>query len=84
MKIFANVLHPDQLDSIIQGSTARSLALINQLTKISNSPELLRKKVVKEEARGDETSEEGVRSTLQDLIPNDLDPGDIALSGRLI
>jgi DNA repair and recombination protein RAD54B len=40
-RIFANVLRPDKLNSIINGSTARSLALITRLTKLSTSPSLL-------------------------------------------
>lgn len=77
IKIFASVLHPDKLNLILQGSTARTLALINQLTKISNSPELVKKfdaEDLKEEA-------EDVRNSLQNLIPDSGEAGDVTTSG---
>ncbi|KAF8588695.1 hypothetical protein K439DRAFT_582988 [Ramaria rubella] len=44
LAIFEKILQQDSLNSLIRGSTARSLALINSLTKISNSPVLLQSK----------------------------------------
>ena len=41
LSIFNKLLNPDKLDNIIHDSTAESLALINMLTKVSNSPILL-------------------------------------------
>ena len=79
MKIFASILHPDKLNTIIQGSTARSLALISQLTKISNSPELAKKydtEDLKEEA-------EDIRSSLEDSISSSIGNGDVETSGDI-
>ncbi len=40
--MFYKILQPAHLEDLIQSSTAESLALINMLTKISNSPILLK------------------------------------------
>ncbi|KAF9045835.1 hypothetical protein BDZ89DRAFT_1155511 [Hymenopellis radicata] len=84
LSIFAKILHPDKLEALIHGSTADSLALINLLTKISNSPILL--KATADKAKTDGKSEglknTSVREALS-LIPDGARIEDMSLSGKL-
>ncbi len=50
VSIFSKLLQPDKLEDLVQGSTAESLALMNLLTKVSNSPILLKATADKEGA----------------------------------
>ncbi|TDL24190.1 hypothetical protein BD410DRAFT_745512 [Rickenella mellea] len=87
--MFSKILHPDTLSSIIRGSTARSLALIGILTKISNTPMLLKAAV--EKGKGQVTQANGDaegmgESSFEDalkLIPERSQPEDVSLSGKL-
>jgi DNA repair and recombination protein RAD54B len=81
LSIFAKILNPDKLDSLVQGSTAESLALINLLTKISNSPILL--KAVSDKAKIDGAGglrSAGVEEALK-LLPEHAEIEDFSLSG---
>lgn len=83
--MFSQILRPDSLSAIISGSTARSLALINMLTKISNSPILLKlalekKKMVAKQDGPDVVTETALEQALT-LVPGRARPEDFSLSG---
>ena len=54
--MFAEILQPDVLNSLIGGSTARSLAMITMLTKLCNSPILLKASL---EKRNEQATRDG-------------------------
>jgi DNA repair and recombination protein RAD54B len=82
--MFSKILHPAHLDDVIQSSTAESLALISILTKISNSPILL--KAAADNAKGKNKAtasiqRKGVCEALQHL-PERTHIADVKLSGK--
>ncbi|KAF7315296.1 hypothetical protein MIND_00044100 [Mycena indigotica] len=79
LQIFSKILNPSRLEDLVQSSTAESLALIGLLTKVSNSPVLL--KAVAEKNKS--VKHAGVRDALQ-LLPQDVEIEDMSLSGKLI
>jgi DNA repair and recombination protein RAD54B len=82
--MFSKILHPAHLDDLIQSSTAESLALISILTKISNSPILLKATVDNAKGKETETSsvrKKGVRDALEHL-PERTHIADMTLSGK--
>ncbi|KAI0045277.1 hypothetical protein FA95DRAFT_1561280 [Auriscalpium vulgare] len=85
--IFSKILNPDKLDNIIQHSTAESLALINMLTKISNSPILLKAVADKARAKVSHTGDNVAKTTLVEeavkLLPDRAQVEDVSLSGKL-
>ncbi|KAG6832490.1 hypothetical protein H0H87_001415 [Tephrocybe sp. NHM501043] len=77
------ILNPDKLDDLVQSSTAESLALINVLTKVSNSPILLKATADKAKAGSvDALRRSGVEEAVR-LIPENAQIDDITLSGKL-
>ena len=83
--MFYKILNPDKLNDLIQSSTAESLALINILTKISNSPILL-----KATADNVKNRKNGAVGSVQcstvgdalDLLPAKAHVADMSLSGK--
>ncbi len=84
VSIFSKLLQPDKLEDLVQGSTAESLALMNLLTKVSNSPILLKATADKEGANGEQDNTIRKRSVREALgcIPETAQLDDMALSGR--
>ncbi|KAF9559847.1 hypothetical protein CPC08DRAFT_742940 [Agrocybe pediades] len=87
ISMFQKILHPKKVDDIIQSSTAESLALINILTKISNSPILL--KAAADSAKGRKndntlTVQNTAVAEALDLLPERAHVADTSLSGKLI
>ncbi|EMD37765.1 hypothetical protein CERSUDRAFT_94757 [Gelatoporia subvermispora B] len=86
LSIFQTMLAADKLDNLIRGSTAESLALINMMTKISNSPILLKATADhaknKADAAGDVTRRHAIQEAL-DLLPVNARVEDVSLSGKL-
>ena len=80
--IFSQILNQDTLHSIIRGSTARSLALINLLTKISNSPFLL-KQATEKNSEAEGVNESYVKKALS-LLPENAQAEDVSLSGIFV
>jgi hypothetical protein len=85
--MFYKILNPDKLDDLIQSSTAESLALINILTKISNSPILL--KATADNAKNKKNcSVDPVKCGAVDdalnLLPAKAHVADMSLSGKSI
>ncbi|KAI0660976.1 SNF2 family N-terminal domain-containing protein [Cubamyces menziesii] len=86
LSIFEKILSHDKLDSLVRNSTAESLALINMLTKISNSPILL--KATADQARlkaqkgGDAVKSNAIDEALK-LLPERAQVEDVSLSGKL-
>jgi DNA repair and recombination protein RAD54B len=81
LSIFSAILNPDKLDRLIDGPTAESLALINVLTKISNSPVLLKAQADKARATNtDAIRRPGIDDALS-LLPKDLRIEDFSISG---
>ncbi|KAH9961299.1 P-loop containing nucleoside triphosphate hydrolase protein [Russula dissimulans] len=87
LSIFSKILNPDRLDNIIEHSTAESLALINILTKISNSPILLKAVADKEKAKTSQGQDNRERTTVVEeavkLLPERTRVEDLSLSGKL-
>ncbi|KAJ7782862.1 P-loop containing nucleoside triphosphate hydrolase protein [Mycena metata] len=86
LSIFSKILNPDKLDDLAQSSTAESLALISMLTKVSNSPILLKATADKEKAAGVDVrnaiKRAGVDEALK-LLPENAQIEDVSLSGKL-
>lgn len=83
LSIFAKILQQDSLSSLIRGSTARTLALINNLTKISNSPILLQHKDdEKDKNEGDTVLGSGPIREAMKLLPLSASHCDVSLSGQ--
>jgi DNA repair and recombination protein RAD54B len=74
------------LDNIIEYSTAESLALINILTKISNSPILLKAVADKAKAKVSQGENNRERTTVVGeavkLLPERAEVEDLSLSGE--
>lgn len=87
LSMFSKILRPDRLIDLVQSSTAESLALINILTKISNSPILLKaaadKAKIKTSGDAPYILRTGVDEALG-LLPDTTHFGDFSLSGKLI
>ncbi|KAF9451278.1 RAD54B protein [Macrolepiota fuliginosa MF-IS2] len=85
LEIFRKILNPDKMDDLIeQSTTAESLAMIGVLTKISNSPILLR--ATAENAKGKPSSMFHKRNFTDatSLVPENAHIEDMKLSGKLI
>lgn len=82
LAIFAKILHPDKLDDLVQSSTAESLALINLLTKVSNSPILLKATLDKDSSAGENSRRASVRDAVT-LLPERAQVEDMSLSGKV-
>ncbi|KAH9830730.1 SNF2 family N-terminal domain-containing protein [Rhodofomes roseus] len=85
LAIFNKILSADKLDNLVRNSTAESLALINMLTKISNSPILL--KATLDQAKnkagnGDAIKMKAIEEAVT-LLPNKARVEDVSLSGKL-
>ena len=86
--IFHRILTADRLDKLVRNSTAESLALIGMLTKISNSPILLKAHADKEKAKArmngeGDTIKGSVVSSAAELVPAGARVEDVSLSGPL-
>ncbi|KAI6121363.1 P-loop containing nucleoside triphosphate hydrolase protein [Pisolithus sp. B1] len=83
LSMFAAILHPEKLAALIEGSTAESLALINMLTKVSNSPVLLKAQVDKAKlSKSGPIVHPGVSDALK-LLPENTSMEDFSISGKL-
>lgn len=81
--LFYKILSADKLDSLVRNSTAESLALIGMLTKISNSPILLKAAVDQAKERGGEgIIKSPVVSDAVQLLPSRAQIDDVSLSGE--
>ena len=83
--IFHKILTADKLDNLVRNSTAESLALIGMLTKISNSPILLKAaadKVRDQSADGGDAIKRNVVAEAAKLLPERAQIEDVSLSGR--
>lgn len=82
--MFSAILHPKKLDDLMQSSTAESLALINILTKISNSPILLKATADSIKAKKNDDDQSIQRRAVVDaleLLPEKTHVADMNLSG---
>lgn len=82
LSIFFKILHPDRLDDLVKTSTAESLALINTLIKISNSPILLKATLDKNKSVDSNLSVQ--RAAIYEavkMIPEKVKIDDMSLSG---
>jgi len=77
--MFSKILRADHVDGLIHGSSARSLAVIMNLTKLCNSPMLL--KAAKKKAVSSEDDASDVIGEAINLIPSGARPDDFNLSG---
>ncbi|KAI9001004.1 SNF2 family N-terminal domain-containing protein [Trametes punicea] len=87
LSIFEKLLSHDKLDSLVRNSTAESLALINMLTKISNSPILLKATADQARLKAQEGSDVVKRNAIEEalkLLPERTQVEDVSLSGKLI
>ncbi|KAK0193509.1 SNF2 family N-terminal domain-containing protein [Armillaria mellea] len=85
VSIFSKLLQPDKLEDLVHGSTAESLALMNLLTKVSNSPILLKATADKEGTSGEKDNTIRKRSVREALgcIPETAQLDDMTISGKL-
>lgn len=83
--IFNKILTADKLDNLVRNSTAESLALIGMLTKVSNSPILLKAAADKAKAQGREAEGEAIKRNVfaeaAKLLPERAQVEDVSLSG---
>lgn len=86
LEMFSKILNPKRLDDLIQSSTAESLALINILTKISNSPILLKATAdsIKSKSGSLPSMQQASVVEALNLLPDNAHIADVALSGGLI
>ncbi|KAI6157426.1 P-loop containing nucleoside triphosphate hydrolase protein [Pisolithus tinctorius] len=83
LSMFAAILHPEKLAALVEGSTAESLALINMLTKVSNSPVLLKAQVERAKlSKSGPIVRPGVTDALN-LLPGNTPMEDFSISGKL-
>ena len=85
LSMFYKILNPDRVNDLIQSSTAESLALINILTKISNSPILLKAAADNAKNKGNGTLDPVQRGAVNDaltLLPAKAHVTDMSLSGK--
>ena len=82
--MFATILKPEKLDSLIQGSTAESLALMGTLTKVSNSPVLLKAQLDKARISKEEHKIRPGITEAVELLPERAQIEDFSLSGMYI
>ncbi|KAN0090963.1 P-loop containing nucleoside triphosphate hydrolase protein [Tylopilus felleus] len=83
LSMFATILKPEKLDSLIQGSTAESLALMGTLTKVSNSPVLLKAQLDKARISKEEHKIRPGITEAVELLPERAQIEDFSLSGKL-
>lgn len=84
LAIFSRLLNADKLDDLVEGSTAESLAMINMLTKISNSPVLLKATADKANANKATQANKVKRNAIEEaasLLPARIEIEDVSLSG---
>lgn len=85
--MFTRILTRDNIDNISNSSTAESLALINLLTKISNSPILLQATVDHAKAKGAQAGDMIKKKAIEDalsLLPAGARVDDVSLSGVVL
>ncbi|KZT68291.1 hypothetical protein DAEQUDRAFT_692777 [Daedalea quercina L-15889] len=86
LAIFNKILSADKLDNLVRNSTAESLALINMLTKISNSPILLKATLHQAKNKagdgGDAIKMKAIEEAVT-LLPDTARVEDVSLSGKL-
>ncbi|KAL6308182.1 SNF2 family N-terminal domain-containing protein [Sparassis latifolia] len=86
LSIFNKILTADKLDNLIRNSTAESLALISMLTKISNSPILLKATLDQAKNKADRGGDVIKRNAIEEamqLMPSGAQVEDVSLSGKL-
>ncbi|EJD03013.1 uncharacterized protein FOMMEDRAFT_123160 [Fomitiporia mediterranea MF3/22] len=81
-QMFVKILQPDTLATVLHGSMARSLAMIQLLTKLSNSPILLKAALEKREDKAESDAHEAFDEAVK-LLPECARAQDPALSGKL-
>lgn len=84
LRLFSVILNPDVVDDAVQNIT-KSLSLINTLTKVCNSPMLLKKgDDIPFAAAAPESKAvpNNIKAVLS-LLPQDAEMGNFALSGKL-
>lgn len=82
LSIFSRILHPDKLDDLVQGSTAESLALMTMLTKVSNSPILLKATADNNKTRAKTSNPSASLEDALKLLPERARIEDVSLSGE--
>jgi len=84
LSMFATILKPEKLETLIEGSTAESLALIGMLTKVSNSPVLLKAQLDKARmSKGEHKIRPGIKEAVE-LLPERAQIEDFSFSGMCI
>ncbi|KAF9047302.1 SNF2 family N-terminal domain-containing protein [Panaeolus papilionaceus] len=87
LNVFSKMLSGDRtLDDLIQGSTADSLAMINTLTKISNSPILIKATYdnMKKKKDSHPSYMQRLIGDASHILPDGCQMSDMTLSGKLI
>ena len=86
--MFAKILQPDTLSSLVRGSMARSLAMIQYLTKLSSSPMLLKSALEKQTSKwSDDDDVPDTRGAIENalkLLPTAARLEDVSQSGMVL
>ncbi|PPQ89571.1 LOW QUALITY PROTEIN: hypothetical protein CVT25_012242 [Psilocybe cyanescens] len=85
--MYQKILHPQKIDDLVQSSVADSLALINILIKISNSPILLKATLDSTRSRNDDAAPSIQKTAVAEalsLLPDKANITDLSLGGKLI
>ena len=84
LALYATILQSERIDDLVQSSQSESLALINMLVKISNSPVLL-KATIDSSREKVQNSSGGLRvddfRQIKEMLPQKVDVADVSLSG---
>lgn len=87
LALYTTILQSEKIDNLVQSSQSESLALINMLVKISNSPILL-KATIDSSREKIQNSSGGLRADdfrqIIEMLPQRVDVADVSLSGKLI
>lgn len=83
--MYQKILHPQKIDDLVQASVADSLALINILIKISNSPILLKATVDNARSKNDDPASSIQKTAVAEalsLLPEKAHIADLSLGGE--
>ncbi|KAH9485283.1 DNA repair and recombination protein RAD54B [Psilocybe cubensis] len=87
LAMYQKILHPQKIDHLMQASVADSLALINILIKISNSPILLKATVDSSRSKSDDLGPSIQKTAVAEalsLLPEKAHIADLSLGGKLV
>lgn len=82
LDLYESILRPEKIDDLVESSRTESLAMINILVKISNSPVLLKATFDNSRTKMSTGLGNDTFNQLLPLLPKETDIGDVTLSGN--